>query len=152
MPDKKKETKPGFIKLLACKCPRCRRGDMFTYKNPWLIRKTMKMNKTCPACNQVFEIEVGFFYGTGYVSYGLSLAVSVFTFFAWWVLIGYSLNDNRIFYWLIFNSVFLIVLQPYIMRLSRTLWLAIFIKYDVDWKVNAPYQPERTNKEQQNNW
>ncbi|WP_204307124.1 hypothetical protein, partial [Klebsiella aerogenes] len=65
------------------------------------------MNAECPVCKQPTEIEVGFYYGTGYVSYALTIAITVATFVAWKVLIGLSFNidDNRIFYWLGANVV-----------------------------------------------
>ena len=45
-----KERKPGVLNLLKCKCPRCRKGDMFEDRNPWHLKNTMKMNKVCPVC------------------------------------------------------------------------------------------------------
>jgi len=48
---------PSFFKLFACKCPRCRKGDMFEDKNPWHLKKTMKMNKECPVCKQGLDIK-----------------------------------------------------------------------------------------------
>lgn len=143
--------KPGILNLLQCKCPRCRIGDMFIKKNAY-SKGFMKMRERCEVCGQYFDLEVGFYYGSGYVSYGIAVAISVATFIAWWVIIGISYDDNRIFYWLIFNSVFILALQPWMMRLSRTVWLAIFAKYDPDWKIHPAQVPERTNKEQQNNW
>jgi hypothetical protein len=134
----KKERKPSFLNLLACKCPRCRLGDMFMDKNPWNLKNTMKMHKECPVCGQSFEPEVGFYFGAGYVSYALTVALCVATLVAWWVLIGFSFSDNRFFYWLIFNAVFLIALQPYLMRISRTGWLAFFTRYDPNWRTNPP--------------
>jgi Protein of unknown function (DUF983) len=138
MSTKTREKKPSFLNLLACKCPRCRRGDMFIDKNPWNLRNTMKMHKECPECGQPFEPEVGFYFGAGYVSYALTVALCVATLVAWWVLIGFSFNDNRFFYWIIFNAVFLIALQPYLMRVSRTGWLAFFIRYDSNWRNHPP--------------
>lgn len=129
---------PGFFKLFACKCPRCRRGDMFMDKNPWHLKNTMRMNKECAVCGQPFEPEVGFYFGAGYVAYALSVALCVATLVAWWVLIGFSFQDNRFFYWMAFNAVFLIVLQPYLMRISRTGWLAFFTRYDRNWRTNPP--------------
>lgn len=146
------ERKPGVVNLLSCKCPRCRIGDMFEYKNPWHLKHTMKMNKECPVCKQPFNLEVGFYYGASYVAYALTLAFSVATFIAWWLLIGISIDDNRVFYWLGINSVLLLLLQPYLMRLARTGWLAFFVRYDKHWKTNAPKRPERTNDEQEKNW
>lgn len=142
----------GFLNLFACKCPRCRKGDMFQVANPWNLKSTMKMNKECPVCHQPFDIEVGFYYGSSYVSYALSIALSVATLIAWWALIGLSLNDNRFFHWLAFNAVFLIAMQPYLMRVARTGWLAFFVRYDRNWRNNPPKPLERTNKDQQNNW
>ncbi len=121
--------KPSFIpSLLKLKCPRCRKGDMFIHKSSYQ-KGFMKMHDRCPVCGQVMEIEPSFYYGTGYVSYSLTVALTVATFIAWWVLIGFSFKDHRFFYWIGFNAVFLIALQPYLMRLSRTVWLSFFVKY-----------------------
>src|SRR5215510_8587941 len=69
--------KAGFWKLFACKCPRCRLGNMFETSNPWRLKTTMKMNKHCPVCGQPLDIEVGFYYGSSYISYALSIAFCV---------------------------------------------------------------------------
>lgn len=143
---------PTILTAFACKCPRCRKGDMFENKNPWNLKQTMKMNEQCDVCGQPFNIEVGFYFGSSYISYALTVALSVATFIAWWVLIGFSLNDNRLFYWLAFNAVFLIALQPYLMRVARTGWLTFFVHYDRNWKINPPRLLERINKEQEGNW
>ncbi len=112
----------------------------------------MKMHERCPVCGQPTDLEVGFYYGTSYVSYALTVAFSVATFIAWWVLIGISINDNRIFWWLGINTFLLVVLQPVFMRLSRTLWLSWFVKYDSDWEQHKAEEPERIVKEQMGNW
>lgn len=148
----KQERKPGIGNLFICKCPRCRKGDMFKDKNPWHLKNTMKMHMECPVCGQPLNIEVGFYYGSSYVAYALTLAFSAFTFFAWWLLFGFSLDDNRIFYWLAINAFLMIVLQPYFMRVSRTGWLAFFVRYDKSWKTNPPKPLERTNETQEGNW
>lgn len=110
------------------------------------------MHETCEVCGQYFDIEVGFYYGSGYVSYGITVAISIITFLLWWLIIGISYDDDRIFYWLILNSVFILALQPVLMRISRTLWLAMIVKYDPDWRIHPAEIPERTNEEQKNNW
>jgi hypothetical protein len=146
------ERKPSFLNLLQCKCPRCRRGDMFVERNPYKLKSTMKMNEHCSVCGQPFDIEVGFYFGSSYVSYALSVALTVATFIAWWVLIGFSLHDNRLFYWLAVNAVVLIGLQPVLMRVARTIWLAFFVRYNRDWRTVPAAKPERTNEDQKNNW
>jgi hypothetical protein len=107
---------------------------MFTQPNPWKLRQTLKMPEKCPECGQPFELEVGFWYGTGYVSYGLSFFVSVFSFLAWWLLVGISTEDYRFFCWMGLNALLLLVLQPWIMRLSRVVYLCFFISYDSHYK------------------
>lgn len=138
---------------LGCRCPRCRQGKLF--KNPVSIKPgiNMAMNRTCTVCGQPTEIEVGFYYGTSYVSYALTVAISVASLIAWWIFIGLSVNDNRFFYWMGFNAVFLICLQPWLMRLSRSLWISWFVKYDPDWKTSKPEDTsERLNTDQGTNW
>ena len=112
----------------------------------------MAMHEECPLCGQPMELEVGFYYGTSYVSYALTVAISVATFVAYWVLIGISINDNSLFIWLGVNIFTLIVSMPYVMRLSRTMWLSFFVRYDKEWKTKKVPPPERIVKEQMNNW
>lgn len=139
-----KDQKPGYlVSAIDNRCPRCRTGKIFTSSNPYDLRNTVKMNSRCPVCGQPTEIEVGFYYGTGYVSYGLTVAFSVTTFVAWWVLIGFSTEDKRFFWWLGVNSVLLLLFQPLIMRLSRSLWLSWFVSYDPNWKLNKQNRYDR---------
>ena len=137
----------------GCRCPRCRQGKLF--KNPvtFRLKRNMEMNTVCTVCGQPTEIEVGFYYGTSYVSYALTVALSVATLVAWYVLIGMSTSDNRFFYWLVCNAIFLFLLQPWLMRVSRSLWISWFVKYDPDWREHKPIDvSERMNDDQANNW
>lgn len=129
--------------MLTMRCPRCRRGPMFKHSNPFsklTLSHILDMPESCPECNQRFELENGFWYGTGYVSYALAVAVSVTTFIAWLVLIGVSTEDNRIFYWLGLNGVLLVVIQPWLMRLSRVIYLYFFVSYDANYKQTKPVE------------
>jgi hypothetical protein len=125
------------------KCPRCRHGKIFTHTVSLGVKKNLAMNTRCPVCNQPTEIEVGFYYGTGYVSYAITVALSVITFLLWLIFIGFSLDDNRIFLWFISNTLLLILLQPWLMRFSRSLWLSWFVKYDPNWEQNEIEHSER---------
>ena len=152
MSEIKKQIPNYLLSVLQNKCPRCREGYLFEIKNAYNLKKNTKMNAHCPTCGQITEIEVGFYYGTAYVSYGLTVAFSVATFVAWWVLIGVSIDDNRLFWWLGINSFLMLALQPLFMRLSRSLWLSWFVKYDANWDTSKPENPERVVKEHMNNW
>ncbi len=130
-----------LVSVLKNKCPRCRQGNLYTSKNAYKFGEMVLMNEHCPVCHQKTEIEVGFYYGTGYVSYALTVAFSVSTFVAWYVLIGMSLDDNRFFWWMGTNAVLMILMQPLFMRLSRSLWLSWFVSYDKDWKNESSEVP-----------
>ena len=152
MPEKR-QRRGYWSSTLGCRCPRCREGKLFTNPVSFNFRKNMQMNKTCLVCGQPTEIEVGFYYGTSYVSYAITVGLSVATLVAWYVIIGLSTDDNRFFYWLGFNAVFLVLLQPWLMRLSRSFWISWFVKYDPEWEFHQPDDvSERMNPDQTNNW
>ena len=116
MMEVEKKPRPNYLwSIITMRCPRCRRGDMFRNGNAFrklTLRHIFDMHEKCPVCGQKFDLEPGFWYGTGYVSYALMVALSATTFVAWWVLIGISTDDNRIFYWLILNAVLIVVAEP----------------------------------------
>lgn len=89
----------------------------------------MEMPEHCPVCGQKFELEVGFYYGTGYVSYALSVALFFLNFIWYWLIFGVSYNDNSLYYYLVSSISIVILLQPWLMRISRVLYLNIFVKY-----------------------
>lgn len=147
------QSKPNLlISVLQNKCPRCRRGKLYKVRNPYQLRSFMKMNESCPVCGQPLDMEPGFYYGTNMVSYGLAVLISVISFLLWWLLIGFSFQDSRFFWWMGFNAFLLVGLQPPLMRWSRTIWLAFFVRYSQDWDKGDVVTPERVNKEHMNNW
>jgi uncharacterized protein (DUF983 family) len=148
------KTSRGYLSsTLGCRCPRCREGKLFKNTTRINFKKNMEMNPQCPVCGQATEIEVGFYYGTSYVSYVLAVGICVLSFAVWFLTIGMSLSDSRFFYWMGVNAILLIVLQPWLMRLSRSLWISWFVRYDPDWKTHkAADVSERMNAEHANNW
>ncbi|MBP8114967.1 MAG: DUF983 domain-containing protein [Chitinophagaceae bacterium] len=149
----KKVSRGYFTSTLTCRCPRCRDGKLFQHPVSISFKKNMLMNKECTVCRQPSEIEVGFYYGTSYVSYGITVGLSLLSLGLWALTIGLSTEDNRFFIWMGVNAVLLIVLQPWLMRLSRSFWISWFVKYDPDWKKHQPIDvSERMNADQANNW
>jgi uncharacterized protein (DUF983 family) len=147
------QRKPGMlISIFKHLCPRCRTGNMFIYNNPYKLNGFMKMPERCQVCGQPIDLEPGFYYGTSYVSYALSIMICVITFILWWIIIGFSLKDSRFFWWMGVNAVILVLIQPVLMRLSRTIWLYFFVKYNPNWKNEPVPGSERINKDMQNAW
>jgi hypothetical protein len=50
------------------------------------------------------------------------------------------------------NAMLLVLLQPPLMRLSRTVWLYFFIRYSPRWKEGDIVQAERVNENLKNAW
>ncbi len=147
------ESHPSVLNVFKCKCPLPHRQHVCRSQSLQTEKKTMKMHQTCTGVRPA--IRPGgwiLLYGSSYVSYGLSIAISVATLVAWWVLIGFSTQDNRFFYWMAVNGIILIGLQPILMRLARSIWIAFFVRFDPNWKNIAPEQPERINKDHMNAW
>ena len=71
------EKKPALIpSILTCKCPRCRKGDVFPY-SAFNLFGFSKTNDNCPHCDLKFEHETGFFWGAMYISYAFSTAIMI---------------------------------------------------------------------------
>jgi hypothetical protein len=116
-------------------CPRCHVGKLFL--NPAAYSTKMAaMHKTCSHCGQRFEPEPGFYFGAAYVSYALTIALWV----AWYVAL-ITFEALGFFTWtfaedvlkfLIGGIVLLILLLPPIYRLSRSIWINMFVSYRED--------------------
>jgi len=125
------------------KCPRCRRGPMFKDNNSYKklsLHHIFDMHDNCPVCGQKYDMENGFWFGTGYVSYALAVGISITTGIAWYVLIGMSVDDNRLFWWLGSNIALLVLLQPWMMRISRVIYTRFFMRYDEDYDTHQPQE------------
>ncbi|MCB0754456.1 MAG: DUF983 domain-containing protein [Flavobacteriales bacterium] len=107
------------------KCPRCRQGDLFLTKNPYNFSNIDKMPDNCPNCGQKYWIEPGFYYGAMYISYALTIALSVAIFVAMIVLWHFDIK-----WYLALNFSTMIILFPPIFRLSRSIWAHIYIRPD----------------------
>jgi hypothetical protein len=95
----------------------------------------MRMPEHCPVCGQKFELEPGFYFGTGYVSYALSVGVFGIIFLIWGLTLGLSVYNNSIINCLITGIVILVALQPVLQRMARSFWIFFFVKYDKNYNI-----------------
>lgn len=104
-------------------CPRCRSYKMF--KEPFSMAKPLDMHKHCEKCGLDFEPEVGYYWGAMVISYMLTsvpfLIISLTLALYFKVSVGLSIG-----------VVFLIAILTFfkIARISRSIWIHIFEKYD----------------------
>ena len=118
--------KPTVLQIIQCKCPNCGKGRLFTHRNAYNLAHTLDMPEQCTECGVQFEAEPGFFFGTGYISYGLSVGLTIFSFIISYLFFDLSFKDNSLYYSLGATGLLLLVVQPVMMRLSRSIWLYFF--------------------------
>ena len=117
----KKGTK--IYSVLHNKCPRCQEGDFFVKSAGFRFKDNLKMHQKCSHCGLKYMLEPSFFYGAMYVSYGITVAMAVAVFVTS-QLLGLGLLSS-----LIGIFVVLVLANPFIMRVSRILYINLFIKY-----------------------
>ena len=122
----KKGTK--IYSILKNKCPKCNEGNFFEDNNPLHLKKVLKTNEYCPNCGFKYVIEPSFFYGAMYVSYGLTVGISIATFV---VLYYLGLNLIQVFIGIV---IALVLFTPFTLRLSRLIYINLFVKYDSEYK------------------
>ena len=118
-----KETK--LYSILFNKCPKCHVGDFFIDKHSYNLKTFVDMPSNCSNSKELYNKEVGFYYGGMYVSYGLNIALGVGVFILTVLILGLSLITFLVLY-----SLSVIVLFPWMMRKSRIVYINIFVHYD----------------------
>lgn len=127
--NKKMKKHPSLLSsILTCKCPKCRVGEMFEKGNLFHPMRFHRMNKNCPLCGQSFEPEPGFYFGAMFVSYGVNTAL----FIGVWVLLSLLVTDYSLTTLLVLLGLTVILFLPLTFRLSRSVWIAIFVPFQKD--------------------
>ncbi len=106
-------------------CPKCQESNMYVNSNPYVVTDLMKMHDHCSHCGFTYKIEPNFFFGAMYVSYAVSIIIGLLLFFI--SFYGFGASIEGVF---ITIAVGLFALMPYITRLSRNIYINIFVSYD----------------------
>jgi len=125
-PDSKPAALPA---LFSMKCPACRRGSMYLQRSLFPLKGNLQMPERCPVCGQKMELETGFYFGTGYISYGLSVGLLIIFAVIFQLVYGFSFTDNSVFIFLGVAIALMLLLQPWLARFSRVLYLWMFVRY-----------------------
>ena len=109
-------------------CPKCQSEKMYVNPNPYNLADVFEMHDNCGNCGFKYKIEPSFFFGAMYVSYGVGIAFGVAAF----IISHFLFKANlKISFGVIIGA--LVVFMPIIMRLSRNIWINIFVDYDKDY-------------------
>ena len=113
--------------ILFNKCPKCHIGSFWATNNPFInmFFSNKYACKKCKNCSLTYELETGFWYGSMYVSYAISVGVMLL----FWTLTNffYPLID-------VINEILIIVIaillvSPLNYHISRLIWINFFVKY-----------------------
>jgi uncharacterized protein (DUF983 family) len=111
--------------ILTGTCPKCHEESMYLTKNAYVLSDTLKMHEHCSNCNTKYKMEPSFFYGAMYVSYGVGIAFATAAFIISYLF--FNAEKSTAFISIILT---LIVFLPIILRLSRNIWINMFLNYD----------------------
>jgi len=111
--------------ILLNKCPKCHEGDFMKEKNIFKLHKAFNMYESCSQCGFKYMMEPSFFYGAMYVNYGLTVAIGVVTF-----TIGTLIFDLTFLESFVSIVIMLLLTAPITIRLSRIIWINLFVKYN----------------------
>lgn len=117
--------KSKLYSIINFKCPRCHEGDMFPPGTMYSFSKFDKMYTSCKNCGQHYEPEPGYYFGAMFISYALNAALFIFI----WLVMTYIDEDISLFWIVGVILVLSIFLLPFIYRLSRAIWINIFVSY-----------------------
>ena len=92
----------------------------------------MEMNDHCSQCGQSFQPEPGYYFGAMYVSFGINVAF----FIAIWLGVDLVVEEVTLTIVMVALSVAVIGPLPITFRLSRVLWIYIFVRYQGDESKN----------------
>jgi uncharacterized protein (DUF983 family) len=130
--------------LAGSKCPRCRQGNMFTQKSIFPLKTCLQMKEYCDTCGQKIKVENNYGQGMNFV---FIFAIFIITLCIYWPVFGLSYKDNSVFIYITVATLLSLVLQPWLMRFSRVLFLYMVIGFDP--KAAAQHQePVAGNQEQ----
>ncbi len=103
--------------IITEKCPKCGKGKVFHKKGNPLLFQMPRMNERCPVCNHKFEKEPGYFFGSMFVSYAVTVGEMLVLF-----LIAFQFVENFVAI-IVLIALMAILLSTFNFRLSRMIWI-----------------------------
>lgn len=86
----------------------------------------LRLKDNCEVCGQRLLHERN---NGGGINYALTMMLFFLNLTWYWPIFGMSYKDNSIFYYLATSIAVVVLLQPWLMRFSRMLYLYMFIMY-----------------------
>lgn len=106
--------------IIREKCPKCGTGDVFIKKGNPLTFTMPKMHSHCPVCNHKFEKEPGYFFGSMFISYAITVAEMIIL-----IALTYYVIESFVTI-IVLVGLMAILLSTFNFRLSRMIWMYMF--------------------------
>jgi uncharacterized protein (DUF983 family) len=119
--------KPMLIPaLLTMKCPSCRKSTVFANKSIFPLGKLVELKSECEVCGEKLKSESN---NGGGINYALTMVLFFLNLLWYAPVFGLSYKDNSVYYYLFTSTVIVILAQPYLMRLSRMMYLYLYVGF-----------------------
>jgi len=113
-------------------CPKCNAGSFFKTSNPYDLKDFDKTNPSCSYCGESFIREPGFYIGAMYISYALTVAMTVTAFVGFVIIFNFEIE------YVLAGLIFaILLLLPILFRTARIIWINIFVNYDPEKRETA---------------
>src|SRR5690606_42117537 len=96
---------------------KCGQGDAFYKKGNPLLFQMPRMHQNCPVCHHKFEKETGYFFGSMYVSYALTVAEMMAVF-----IIAQFFVESYVAI-VVLIAIMAVLLSTFNFRKSRMMWI-----------------------------
>lgn len=121
------EKTPSYLwGMLSMKCPSCRKSTVFVNKHIFPLNSCLKLKEECEVCGEKMKSESN---NGGGINYALSMLLFFLNLLWYWPIFGLSYKDNSVFYYLGVSTLIVILVQPYLMRLSRMIYLYLYVGF-----------------------
>lgn len=129
------EKKPLLVPaIFRMSCPSCRKGFVFKNKSIFPLGQTVDLKDTCDVCGQKLISEKN--NGAG-INYALTVVIFFLNLVWFCPLYIYLKKDpnenwyqnNSVIWYLCSSIVVVLLLQPWLWRISRMLYLYMFVRF-----------------------
>lgn len=126
--------------MFTMKCPSCRRTHVFVHKSIFPLGEMVLLKDECEVCGQKMKSERN---NGGGINYALTMILFMLNVCWYWPIFGLSYDDNSVYYFLAVSSAIVILLQPYLMRLSRMIYLYLYVGFGNSRRVTVSEEPQK---------
>ncbi|MBX2905743.1 MAG: DUF983 domain-containing protein [Taibaiella sp.] len=137
------DKRPGMLAaLFTMKCPSCRKESVFVNKSVFPLGQLVELKDECSVCGQRFKSERN---NGGGINYALTVLLFFLNLCWYWPVFGLSYEDNSVWQYLIVSTIIVLIAQPYLMRLSRMIYLYLYVGFGNSRRVVVDDEPAAKN-------